>query len=408
MATREAKIVDITQALGNLLETSGDVESEILARVWGSRSYDENHLDPLDLSSMIMFNVEWLLRSLADGTPDSADLPGMDEAFAVAHEIGERRAIQGVAIDAVIRSWRTAERVLEERLIGYAGDVETHELLDAIKKLSVLIATLTDHSVESYRHIQQEVTGHYDRLTTDLVAQIVSGSGLSASEIEQRARVIQADPNETYAAVAVGIPERDSPATHSHAQRHLLSHVGLRLQGRILIGSLEDRPLLLLPAADEDQSRLIALLQAAVDSYEELPSLLLGVSTSRAQLGQAHEAAQQARLALEVAQRLGRSREVVPYSSVAVETLLLREPTTAEILLDCIRPILDRPELIDTLRVYLSSGLSARAASRVLFVHSNTVPHRLRTITSLLGRNLDDVRENADITLALRWLELRR
>jgi DNA-binding PucR family transcriptional regulator len=357
---------------------------------------------------MIMFNVEWLLRSLADDSVGTSSLPGIDEAVAVAQEIGERRAIQGVAIDAVIRSWRTAERVIEERLIAYAGEVETRELLNAIKQLGSLIATLTDHSIDSYRRVQQEVTGHYDRLSTDLVAQIVSGSGLSTAEINQRARVIQVDPNGVYAAVAVGIPERDNPATHSHAQRHLLSHLGLRIGGRILIGSLEDRPLLLVPSTNDDQEELIAFLQAAVGSYEELPSLLLGVSSVSTPLGKSHETARQARLALEVGQRLGRSREVISYASVAVEALLLRESGTAEILLECVQPILDRPELLDTLRAYLASGLSARAAARVLYVHPNTVPHRLRTITTLLSRNLENMRENADITLALRWLELQR
>jgi hypothetical protein len=45
----------------------------------------------------------------------------------------------------------------------------------------MLIAELTDRSVGSYRRTQQEVTGHYDRLATDFVAQIVSGVPLSGA-----------------------------------------------------------------------------------------------------------------------------------------------------------------------------------------------------------------------------------
>ncbi|MCU1478718.1 MAG: hypothetical protein JWQ64_3411 [Subtercola sp.] len=383
----------------------GAIESLILSRVWGSQSYDENHLDPTELSSKIEFNVGWLLRSLT--LDDNAEPPGMAAALAVADEIGTRRAIQGVAIDAVIFSWRTAERVIEEQLIGYAGQVETGELLNAIRRLGFLIETLTNHSIDSYRVVQHEVTSHYDRLSTDLVAQIVSGTGLSAADIEERARVVQADPDQIYAAVAIGIAEKEEASTHLHAQRHLLSHLGMRVRGRILIGTLDDRPLLLIPEVGTGSAdSLVALLQGALRSYTDLPGLLLGVSSTSARLRVAHETARQARLALEVGQRTGRLGQIIPYASVIVETLLLREHGTADILLECLRPIANRPELLNTLRVYFDCGLSASAAARELFVHPNTVPHRLRTISTLLGRNLDHIAANADLILALRWLDL--
>ena len=113
----------LTQVLGNLIETLPDLQSEILLRVWGSYSYDENHLDPADLSSKITYNVEWLLHTLAAGTTPGPP-SGLDEALAVADEIGRSRAIQGVAVDAVIRSWRIAEQVLEESLIARSAEIE--------------------------------------------------------------------------------------------------------------------------------------------------------------------------------------------------------------------------------------------------------------------------------------------
>jgi hypothetical protein len=64
--------VPLTQALGNLIDTLQDLHWEILLLVWGPCSYDENHLDPAELSSS--------------------------------------HAIQGVAVDAATRSWRIAEQ----------------------------------------------------------------------------------------------------------------------------------------------------------------------------------------------------------------------------------------------------------------------------------------------------------
>ena len=82
------------------METLPDVQSDILRQVWGLHSYDENHLDPAELSSKISFNVEWLLRTLAAG--DTAEPPaGLGDALALADEIGRTRAIQGVAVDAL-------------------------------------------------------------------------------------------------------------------------------------------------------------------------------------------------------------------------------------------------------------------------------------------------------------------
>ena len=395
--------MSLAHVLSNLIETLPDVQSEILRQIWGLYSYDEDHLDPVELSSKITFNVEWLLRTLAAG--DTGGSPGgLDDALALADEIGRTRAIQGVAVDALIRSWRTAERVIEERLIAQAPDIETGELLAAIRRLGSLIAELTDRSVDSYRRTQQEVTGHYDRLATDLVAQIVSGVPLSADEIGRRARVIQADPAQAYGAVAVGIPERDDPATHSLVQRRLLGHLGPRVRGRILVGSLDDRPLFLIPTSAEGDGHLRRLLADALG--RGLPAnLILGVSSTGAKLDRAYETARQARLALEVGQRLT-MRGVIPFADVAVEALLLREPITASFLLQRIAPLRGRPELLDTLRAYLANGHSARAAARALYVHPNTVPHRLGTIRRLLRVAPTDALADPALALALRWLDL--
>ena len=395
--------MSLTHVLSNLIETLPDVQSEILRQVWGLHSYDENHIDPVELSSKITFNVEWLLRTLAAG--DTGGPPaGLGDALALADEIGRTRAIQGVAVDALIRSWRTAERVIEERLIARAPDIETPELLGAIRRLGTLIAELTDRSVDSYRRTQQEVTGHYDRLATDLVAQIVSGVPLSADEVARRAKVIQADPAQAYGAVAVGIPERDDPATHSSVQRRLLGHLGPRVRGRVLVGSLDDRPLFLVPTSAEGDGYLTRLLAGALGPG--LPAdLILGVSSTGATLAQAYETARQARLALEVGQRLT-LRGVVPFADVAVEALLLGEPITAAFLLKQIEPVLGRPELLDTLRAYLANGHSARAAARTLYVHPNTVPHRLSTIRRLLRVTPTDALADPALVLALRWLDL--
>lgn len=393
------------QLVRNLTETTASIQSEILLRVWGSATYDTNHLDPIDLSTNLESNVAWLTEALAEPFAPIEAHRGIDVVYARADEIGRVRAIQGVQIDAVIRSWRTAGEVITERMIARAEEANSTELVAAIRHLNMLLAALTDRTVESYVSVQREVTGHYDRLSTDLVAQIVSGAILDVAEIAQRAEVIHVDPTTPYVAVTIGIPEQEEPATHLHAQRHLLGHLGVRVHRRILLGSIDDRPLLLVPLAG-GSDMLNDLLTSAVTSYAERPGLVLGVSSTPGNLTEAAATAREARVALEVAQRLGRVGGIVTYQSVSVEAMLLREPATTALAMRALEPLLDRPELLQTLRSYLRNGLSARASARELFVHPNTVPHRLAVIQSLIGRDLRDVPAMLDIMLALRFVDL--
>ena len=67
-------------------------------------------------------------------------------------------------------------------------------------------------------------------------------------------------------------------------------------------------------------------------------------------------------------------------------------------LLDC--DAREGGHLCSTLEVYLGVGNGAEAARR-LFVHYNTLKHRLARISALLDTDLRDARRRAALTLAL-------
>ncbi len=399
--------MQFAQAVGNLRATSPRLDAQILHRVWGSDGYDENHLNPNELSDRVHLNVDWLLGALLDPSTNPEGIPGFDTVASLAEDIGTRRALQGVGIDAVIRSWRTAEQLIEQRLVGLEGDVATAELLTAVIKLGVLVSALTDRSVAAYRRVQQEVTTHYDRLTTDLVARIVSNAGLSASEVQQRAEVVGADPNAEYAAVAIGFGASVVESITLQAQRELLGYLGMRVAGRVLIGSLDDAPLLLVPTVPGQLTHLHGMLVSALRlTSTQNAAPVVGLAAGTARLSTAHDSAHEARIAVQVGILLGQEGQVVRYADVAVEALLLRSPDTAQMVASRLGPILGRSELVDTLRTWLACGQSAREAARRLYVHPNTVPHRLRTTGRLLDRSLDGSDDLLDLRLALRALDL--
>lgn len=392
-------LVTMTQVPA-LLEASLDaLGAETFRRVWGSPGYDEQHMTSDDLRASLQPNIRSIVRAL--GTTDELEPQAMHSA----EQIGEMRSLQGVPVDAVMQSWAIAERVLLDHLLAHAETLSVPELRAAVTRVGDVIGRLSRHSVEAYRRTQEEVTVHYDRLTTDLVARLTGMEPTDVDEVRRRARTIGVDPDVPHAALALAV-RAPGPEAYLRVQRHLLGTIAGNIRGRVLIGSIDEFPLLLIPAPD-GAAALVASLTAALTSPRCPDPLLVGLSDEVAPLPGAGRLCQDARDALEVGLRLDRSGQLVRSHEVAPETLLLRNREVADALLHRIAPLLDRPELLETLRAYLASGLSARETSRRLYVHPNTVPYRLRLIERLLNRTLTDVEGMADVVLALRAWDMR-
>ena len=62
--------------------------------------------------------------------------------------------------------------------------------------------------------------------------------------------------------------------------------------------------------------------------------------------------------------------------------------------------------LLDTLETWLATAGSATVTAQRLFVHPNTVRHRLRRIAEHTGRDLDDPAALAELTTAVHALRL--
>lgn len=392
--------MSLADIVNRMLESVDDLTGQITRQVWGMPGYDDEHMLTTDLAARVLPNVKSVVAGLAtDGPPE-------EDTLASAAEIGRSRALQGVPVDAVMRSWMAAERVLLDNLLVHAGAMSTEELRRAVHRLGELIGSLISRSVEEYRHTQSEVTTHYDRLSADLVARLSGERAAGPEEIERLARTIGSDPGLPHAAVVVGLPDAADTAAGLRVRRHLLAAVGGHTSARILIGSMDMRPLLLIPLPGGSMDALRTVLENGVRVPRGPDPILLGLSQHAAPLYAVGPICREARWAVEVAHRLGWSDRVVGLGDVAPEVLLLRNPDIAALLAARLKPLCDRPDLLRTLRVYLKCGMSARAAARALFVHQNTVPYRIRTIERLLGKNLDDVTALSDVILALRGLDL--
>jgi hypothetical protein len=390
--------VSLSHVVREMADAFDELAAEILRQVWGTPGYDDEHMHPQDLSERVLASLRWTIESL-----ESGDRPA-PAAIEAARAIGISRALQGVPVDAVIQSWATAERIILDRLLDRMEAMTPAELRTAVRRLGAVLGELSRYSVEAYRETQSGVTAHYDRLATDLVARLSGEEPAAPGEIDRRARTIGSDPGLPHTAVVLGMS--GTPAAHLRVQRHLLAAVAARTQARILVGSLDEWPLLLIPVPGDDLAGLRATLESALADRRRPDPCILGLGGRTARLHEIGPVCREAGAAADVARRLGLSDRVVGFGEVVPEVMLLRSPDASRLLAERVRPLRERPELLATLRAYLANGMSARAAARSLYVHQNTVPQRLRTIRRLLGRDLTDVVDLLDVVLALRLLDL--
>ncbi len=392
--------MNFAQVLHDLRADLPDLAEEVVAEVWERLpGYEGTRMRRSDLEQVVLPNLTAALDALAEERR-----PAQDE-LRRAEVLGEGRALQGVPIDGVMQSWRTAERLLLDRLLLVGASLEVEQLREATKRLGAIFDLLTGASLAAYRRAQDEVTVHFERLTTDLVARLVAAEHVDPEEVAARARLIEVDAARPYQAAALGLRPAD-PVTMARARRHVLAAIGVRAPGRILAGAHLEHVVLLVPMWNGDAVQ--HALQRALDRPELGAAVFCGLGDPQARLADVGASSAQAVAALGVGLRDGRARQVVPFVDVLPEVLLLHNPDTARRLVTSrLGPLLDRPPLIDTLRAYLASGLSVRRTAATLGVHHNTVTYRLTTIRDRTGRNPATALATPDLLLALRALDLQ-
>ncbi|ATL28933.1 PucR family transcriptional regulator [Streptomyces formicae] len=115
-------------------------------------------------------------------------------------------------------------------------------------------------------------------------------------------------------------------------------------------------------------------------------------------------AARTAEEVVRVARACGRPAGLHRLDDVLLEYHLSRPSAGSERIAALLEPVLDRPELTETLRAYLELGQDRRATGRRLSLHPNTVDNRLARVAALTGL---DLTSSYGTALALAALLLR-
>jgi DNA-binding PucR family transcriptional regulator len=98
---------------------------------------------------------------------------------------------------------------------------------------------------------------------------------------------------------------------------------------------------------------------------------------------------------------------IVDYHEALIEILLSSQATVADTLVATrLYPLADCPHLRETVEALLANDLSQSRVARQLFVHVNTVNHRVKRIREITGMDLTRLSDAVELSLAVRWQRL--
>lgn len=331
---------------------------------------------------------------------------------ATAHELqarrglGERRAQQGVPLESVIQAYRSTERVIFLDLLAAIQDWPIKLTTHYADLIITTFDLLTQEIINSYREASAEIESVRERAESELIQALASGVSPLNSDIDRWVDILGIDPAARYAAIAIfGRGSAASRESH-HLRRRLHQALQPYISGSPLYGDVSEGTLALVsPYADVSQLATIvrdALLAAGQETGQVAGIGEISVGLAAAGNSCAHAL---------IAARAAAAREpltVLSYSDALLEAFLMSRPTIADrVFDDFLEPLRLQPHLVETLESLFRNGLSQASVARELFVHVNTVTHRVRRIRELSGKDPLNVEDGAQFLLALRWSSLR-
>lgn len=383
-----------------MLNDLGPLIEHVTARVWnGVPGYRSVLMDADDLRSYISSNLLTVLSCVTEGREVT------DAELDRARHLGDSRALQGVPLDALIQSFRTAERATVDQFCEFyaAVDGDAAGQREGVHRITAVLDAIEGRLVDAYRERSRRIALHYDSAVSDLVTQIALGQGVASEELDRLAALLNVDPDASYWAAAARVAHDADPGVLGQVRHHVTSRLREVIHSPVLTGTWGDALLFLIPS----DTSFVGVLNRALAPGQCRYEVLMGLGERVPRLTDAGPSCRQALDALDIALRTGRSRQVVAYHDVLLELLLARDRTlTAQLARRTLAPLLDQPSLLQTLRAYLDSDLSTLGTARRLSVHQNTIAYRLRRIHDLTGHDLHRLDDLLLLRLALRAHDL--
>lgn len=363
--------------------------------------YSEDRFGFDELKPSVRVNLELAVEVLRRGRG-----PTIQE-MAPARALGTRRASQSVPLESVIQAYRSTERVILLDLISDSRKWPEHE---ANRRTDLLITTfdlLTDEMINAYRDTSSAIEATRRRTENELVNALASGHPVTSAEFAQWTQVLQIDPDVDWFAFALlgdghadpldlqRLRRRLAVELQPHAVHVLFGDIGL---ATVAVAALR------VPGTDPRR-----VLEQVLPVLDDQVVIYCGIGQSSPGLGSAGESCRQS---LEAARAAATGTAtsgtaIVGYHEALIEILLSSRPAVADTLVATrLQPLAGHSHLLQTVEALLANDLSQSRVARELYVHVNTVNHRVKRIREITGMDLTRLSDAVEMALAVRWSKL--
>lgn len=377
--------------------------SEVVDLIWNELpGYSADILQKPDLIRSVERYVRLTINVLRRG-----EAPTFGE-LAIESDLGSRRAKQNVPLESVILAFRVTERVL---LLDVLSDRHRWPLKLTRHYADLVIDTfdrLSQHTVNSYRETYSVLESLHERAQRDLMDALISGIALHPAQLATWAQMLSVEPGRPYLAVAIATEGEREPLKALRLRTRFTLALQPATVGPVLFGGTSAAQVGLFSPAGS-VARVLENLKSTIAGLHWEGRLIVGVGTLCEDLASAGSSCLEALSAADVGMRQERRQTVVTYESVLVDSLLLDRAKTADALVATrLRPLEDHPQLLETLQALVDNDFSQSKTARSLFVHINTVAHRLKKVQALTGYDPLRLNDLLELALAIRYRNLTR
>lgn len=294
-----------------------------------------------------------------------------------------------------------------------AAGVEDH---DAFARAALSHAAVVIGMLQVERHQVEDVHRRFQR---ELLEDVIAGRLQGADEATGRAAWLGWPLHQPFLVMAISLPVNRGTAEWTEQFLDDLETLvaDLPLGGRALsVGPMLG---LVIHLAEEQAAKQVA--EKATKLIERLVAeraigidrVRIGVSASRSAVMELPEAFEEAALAVKLGARPQGGR--VRFFEELGLAQLLAHSEDSDGLLRAARHVLDGiyhvpgkrdNELMETLAALLRSNMSVRTTAEELYLHYNTVRHRLGRLRRVLGTRLDHAHSRLELSAAINTIQL--
>jgi sugar diacid utilization regulator len=361
--------------------------------------YSADIVNKKELIPSVVKNIDLGVRVLRRGTP-----PTHAELMR-GRGLGQRRASQNVPLESVILAYRSTERTIILDLFSgsqaWPAELTSHYA-------NLIIGTfdlLTEEMINSYRETSSAIEAAQQRVENELVSTLANGVAPPAADLDRWTQALGVEAAVPYFSFVIGSLREADHIEVLRLRRRLAVALQPLVTGPVLFGDL-NKFTVALARPQESMAKIRAALVDAIESFESSAGYVAGVGGVDRSLSDSRESCQQARDAAAVAVRGRRDPSVVDFDDVLLEVLLAREPGLAKrLFVTRLGALEGYPHLVETLSALVACDHSQSSVAKMLFVHPNTVTHRIKRINELTGLDALSMRDFTEMAVALRWSE---